>query len=189
MSTPDLTRRTWSEADKRLLIEYWSKLGSILLIALILKRPEGSVQTEASRLNLPRRTEEKGRHRKKWTEEEEKDLQTAINIFRTQDEKVRIIDIANFLGRSVDAVASHIQKKYSSRDEMKAFLYIPEDVAEIKRLISRQPIGGRNTPIVDTRKQHKMRDCLTCSRPFWSEGAHNRICPRCKSDSEFSDWD
>lgn len=188
MSTADLARRTWSEADKRLLIEYWPTLGSILLIALLLDRPEGSVQTEASRLNLPRRTEEKGRHRKKWTEEEEKDLQTAINIFRTADGSIKIIEVANFIGRSIDAVASRILKDYESREEMREGLYIPSSVEEIKRLTSR-PGPSLRVPQSDTRKLAKMRNCLTCSRPFWSEGAGNRICPRCKTDNESSDWD
>lgn len=189
MSTADLARRTWSEADKRLLIEYWSALGSILLIALLLDRPEGSVQTEASRLNLPRRTEEKGRHRKKWTEDEERDLQTAINIFRTTEGRIRIIEVANFIGRSIDAVASRILRDYESRDEMRGALFIPDDVDEIKRLTARSSGSPRPAQTTDTRKQQRMRDCLTCSKPFWSDGAHNRICPRCKSDQESSDWD
>lgn len=25
-----------------------------------------------------------------------------------------------------------------------------------------------------------MRDCLTCGRPFASEGKHNRLCPACR---------
>ena len=188
MSTADLARRTWSEADKRLLIEYWATLGSILLIALLLDRPEGSVQTEASRLNLPRRVEEKGRHRKKWTEDEERDLQTAINIFRTVDGRIRIIEVANFIGRSIDAVASRILRDYESRDEMRQALFIPDSIDDIKKLTARTGVDPRTTT-GDTRKTHKMRDCLTCSRPFWSEGAHNRICPRCKSDHESSEWD
>jgi len=188
MVTADLARRTWSEADKRLLIEYWATLGSILLIALLLDRPEGSVQTEASRLNLPRRVEEKGRHRKKWTDEEDADLQKALGIFKTSDDRIKIIDVANFLGRSIDAVATRISKEYSSRDEMRASLYIPDNIAEIKRLTAR-PTGNARSAQTDTRHKSMMRPCLTCSKPFWSEGAHNRICPRCKADNESaSDW-
>lgn len=187
MATADLARRTWSEADKRLLIEYWATLGSILLIALLLDRPEGSVQTEASRLNLPRRIEEKGRHRKKWTDEEDADLQTAIRIFRTSDDRIKIIDVANFIGRSIDAVASRIAKDYETRDDMRNALYIPESIAEIKRLTAKQS-GSARAPQTDTRQKAMMRPCLSCSKPFWSEGAHNRICPRCKADSESGDW-
>lgn len=189
MSTADLARRTWSDDDKSLLIEYWPTLGSIVLIALLLDRPEGSVQTEASRLNLPRRIEEKGRHRKKWTDTEDKDLESALNIFRTADGRIRIIDVANITGRSIDAVATRILKNYSSREEMRAALYIPSDIEEIKRQTAKQSSGIR-TPTTDSRKLKKMRNCLTCSKPFYSDGAHNRICPRCKTDHESSgDWD
>lgn len=33
----------------------------------------------------------------------------------------------------------------------------------------------------------KWRKCLCCDHTFWSEGAHNRLCNRCrlKSDSPF----
>lgn len=29
----------------------------------------------------------------------------------------------------------------------------------------------------------KTRSCLTCGRPFDSEGAHNRMCPQCRAHS------
>lgn len=188
MSTASLARQPWSEEDKRLLIEYWPTLGSIVLISILLDRPEGSVQTEASRRNLPRRVEEKGRHRKKWTESEEADLKSAIDIFRTPDGRIKIIDVANMTGRSIDAVASRILKDYSSREEMRAALYIPSDIEEIKRQTAKQD-GGIHQPVTDPRKVKKMRNCMTCSGPFHSDGAHNRICPRCKADSDSYDWE
>lgn len=188
MATADLARRTWSEADKRLLIEYWATLGSILLIALLLDRPEGSVQTEASRCNLPRRVEEKGRHRKKWTDEEDADLRTAIKIFRTSDDRIKIIDVANFIGRSIDAVASRISKDYETREDMRAALYIPESIAEIKRLTAKQS-GSARAPLTDSRHKAGVRACITCSKPFHSEGAHNRMCPRCLAGGDNdADW-
>ena len=183
MSLPDLARRAWSEDDKHLLIKYWDSLGSITLIALILNRPEGSVQTEASRLNLPRRLEDKGRHRKKWTESEVDDLNSAVNMFRTPDGRIRIIDVANVTGRSIDAVASRLAKDYGSREELRSAIYVPDNVEEIIKSAVRQTQNLR--PVVtDSRKLTKMRNCLTCSNPFWSEGAHNRICNRCKSDGD-----
>jgi Zn finger protein HypA/HybF involved in hydrogenase expression len=36
----------------------------------------------------------------------------------------------------------------------------------------------KETVEVDTRKERK---CLMCSTRFQSDGAHNRICPKCKS--------
>jgi len=36
------------------------------------------------------------------------------------------------------------------------------------------------------KKGVKVRNCLTCRTPFYSEGAHNRICDPCKdSNSEY----
>jgi hypothetical protein len=186
MSTPDLARRAWTEDDKRQLIEYWETLGSIILIALLLDRPEGSVQTEASRLNLPRRLEDKGHHRKKWTEDQLRALRTAVNAFRTPDGKIKIIEVANVTGRTVDAVASKLAADYGSREELRNALYIPADLAEVRRKAHRNAASVR-APVTDSRKLTKMRGCLSCTKPFWSEGAHNRICPRCKSDHD-SDW-
>ncbi len=33
----------------------------------------------------------------------------------------------------------------------------------------------------------KERKCLMCSRPFQSQGPHNRICPRCVSTQAYRD--
>ncbi|MFG6082208.1 hypothetical protein ACEUZ9_002851 [Paracoccus litorisediminis] len=39
------------------------------------------------------------------------------------------------------------------------------------------------------KKGAKLRDCLTCRRPFHSEGAHNRICDPCKEGHSQYDTD
>ena len=44
----------------------------------------------------------------------------------------------------------------------------------------------------ETRKRRsiagkKKRPCITCARPFWSAGAHNRMCDPCRSRAN-SDW-
>lgn len=59
MTLQEIARRPWTESDKRDLIRFWDSVGSIFLISLLMDRPEGAIQTEASRLNLPRRSEEK----------------------------------------------------------------------------------------------------------------------------------
>ena len=56
----DIARRPWTDDDKKMLIVYWETIGSVSVISILLERPEGSVQTEASRINLPRRTEDRG---------------------------------------------------------------------------------------------------------------------------------
>lgn len=183
MPVPDTSRRPWTEHDKRRLIHYWESLGSIFLIALLLERPEGSVQTEASRLNLPRRAEDKGRHRKKWTAEEHDELKAAARDCRTPDGRIRIMDVADRVGRSVDAVASRLADEYENRSELRESIYVPESVLE--RMVAAKPAPA---PDADPRRTPKVRHCMTCEKLFFSEGAHNRICPRCKEGDE-SDWE
>ena len=183
MPVPDTSRRPWSEHDKGRLIQYWDSLGSIFLIALLLERPEGSVQTEASRLNLPRRAEDKGRHRKKWTPDEHDELRRAARECRTEDGRIRIMDVAERVGRSIDAVASRLADEYESRTELRESIYVPE--AALQRMAAAKPAPSTET---DPRRVHKVRKCISCEKPFYSEGAHNRICKRCKESDE-SDWD
>lgn len=184
MASAETSRRPWSEDDKRRLIGYWDSLGSIFLIALLLDRPEGSVQTEASRLNLPRRSEDKGRHRKKWTEREFTELRDASTACRTEDGRIKIIEVAERVGRSVDAVASRLAEEYENRSQLREMIYVPESALLQKAAAQPAKVG----PLGDTRKQPKVRVCLSCTTPFYSEGAHNRICKRCK-ESDDSDWD
>lgn len=185
MASAETTRRPWSEDDKRRLIGYWDSLGSIFLIALLLDRPEGSVQTEASRLNLPRRSEDKGRHRKKWTEREFTELADAKDACRTPDGRIKIIEVAERVGRSVDAVASRLAEEYDNRTALRDVIFVPESA-----LAPKAPVVAKtgSLSLGDTRKQPKVRVCLSCTTPFYSEGAHNRICKRCK-ESDDSDWD
>jgi len=183
MPVTETARRDWSESEKRRLIHYWDSLGSIFLIALLLDRPEGSVQTEASRLNLPRRAEDKGRHRKKWTPEEHEELRAAARECRTTDGRILIMDVADRVGRSVDAVASRLSEDFENRRSLRESIYVPEAVLE--RMAAAKPAPA---PGADPRRLSKVRNCMTCEKLFFSEGAHNRICPRCKEGDE-SDWD
>ena len=32
--------------------------------------------------------------------------------------------------------------------------------------------------------QSGYRPCMSCQKPFLSEGSHNRLCPRCKSRAD-----
>jgi Zn finger protein HypA/HybF involved in hydrogenase expression len=188
--TKEMVRRPWSESDKRRLIAYWDSIGSVVLISILLDRPEGSVQTEASRLNLPRRTEDRGRHRKKWSLEEADDLIRTVESCKEESGKIRIVEVARKIGRSIDAVISRLEDHYGSRDELKHSIVVTE--AEIAAFsVSPAPrsteAAGPNGHI-DSRKISMMRTCLSCQKPFWSTGAGNRICPKCKNNDS-SDWD
>lgn len=187
-STSEMASRApWTQDDRRLLMEYWGELGSILLIALVMNRPEGSVQTEASRTQLPRRMEDKGKHRKKWSEQEISDLEAAVSIHTDNCGRIKIIEVANMVGRSIDAVATRLKKDYDSSEEFRDAIVIPKDLEEIKRSVSSSADILRKPAAGDTRQTAMTRTCLSCQKPFYSESAGNRICPRCKADKE-SAW-
>ncbi len=189
----DALRRPWSEADKHRLIRLWEGVGSVVLIAYLLDRPVGSVQTEASRLQLPRRGEDKNRHRKKWTDDEDAALMSTVEDCRDGTGRVRIIEVARRANRSIDAVVNRMAEITGERRDLKDLIRVTE--AEIMAFGAEQ--AARLAPVVDptvpktpidTRNVPRMRGCLTCQKPFWSTGAGNRICPKCRS-GDSGDWD
>ncbi len=183
MTLQEIARRPWTESDKRDLIRFWDSVGSIFLISLLMDRPEGAIQTEASRLNLPRRSEEKGRHRKKWTSEEESRLEQAVARFKDSQGRIRIVEVSEAIGRSVDAIASRLADSFVDvRDFRKMIAFDREALLEK----AAQPVAVVK-PVSDRRKLSMIHTCLSCSKPFHSSGAGNRICKRCSSIDE-SDW-
>lgn len=195
----DVQRKSWTEKENKMLIGYWDVVGSITLLSLILKRSPSSIQTQASRLSLPRRTENLQRHRRRWSEEEERMLDAAM-LTETDDKGlVRIDIIAQKLDRSVDAVVAKLATKFENPDDLIAKIYIPE--AKLKDITTPvttkksakkpepklDPRTGRKA-IEDTRHMAKQRNCLVCSKPFWSQGAHHRVCGRCKKTHEEDGW-
>jgi len=178
----DLRRRPWTDADDRALIDLWPRVGSIVLIALELERSSSSVQTQASRRGLPRRTEGNDRHRRKWTPEDLAALDASVARHRMADGRIPICEIADDVGRSIDAVAARLAETLGGEDEL--FKVI---------LVTRRPAAARKAPAAqggtDPRKVGKMRECMTCRKTFWSEGAHNRRCMTCKSSESDTNWD
>ncbi|AOG03119.1 hypothetical protein [Bosea sp. RAC05] len=183
MTVLETTRRPWTETDKRDLMRFWESIGSIFLISVLMERPEGAIQTEASRLNLPRRAEDKGHHRKKWTAEEDRRLDDAVNLCRDDDGRIRITEVADTIGRSVDAVASKLVEKFESSRAMRDAIVIPQ--ADL--LAKAEAAAARPKATSDRRSMAMIRRCLCCERPFNSSGAGNRICKRCRSQDD-SDW-
>lgn len=41
----------------------------------------------------------------------------------------------------------------------------------------------------DPKPETTPRKCMCCQREFPSEGAHNRLCPRCKGDKTMTPWE
>lgn len=176
----DLTRRPWTDADDRRLIDLWPRIGSIVLIALDLERSSSSVQTRASRLGLPRRTEGNERHRRKWTREDVERLESSVAKWTGDDDSVPICEIADEVGRSIDAVAARLSEALGGEDVLFSRIKVT------KRLLKPAPKPKQEA---DPRKVGRRRPCMCCQRVFWSEGAHNRLCASCKRDEGGNDWD
>lgn len=188
-------RKSWSNDETRLLIESWDTVGSITLLSLILKRSPSSIQTQASRIGLPRRNEQLQRHRRRWKPEEEILLKNILIEETDKNGKIRIDNIASKLDRTVDAVIAKLADDFYDNETLLNKIYIPN--SKLERLLRKE-----NTPIKkaevdpktghklieDTRRTSKMRKCLTCTKPFWSDGAHNRVCDKCKKIHEGDDW-
>jgi len=177
----DLRRRPWTDGDNRRLIDLWPRVGSIVLIALELERSSSSVQTQASRLGLPRRTEGNERHRRKWTPDDIAKLDQSVANRTDKDGSIPICEIAEDVGRSIDAVASKLAETMGGEEHLFPLIKVTE--SKLQALAVKKPEKG-----IDPRKIGKKRPCLCCSKIFWSEGAHNRLCFSCKS-GEGSDWD
>lgn len=189
----DTERRPWSDPDKHRLIGLWEKVGSVVLIAILMDRPVGSVQTEASRLQLPRRAEDKDHQRRKWTSEQDDTLLDTVEECRDTDGRIRIIDVSDRVRRSIDAIVNHLAEMEGKRSLNLRSTFSASE-AEIMRFGQRQ--SERNAPTceavpggrIDSRLVEKMRKCMPCGKPFWSKSAGNRICPKCKN-CEAPEWD
>jgi len=182
MVLADGSRRPWRDSDKTDLVRYWEAIGSIFLISLLMDRPEGAIQTEASRLSLPRRNEDKGCHRKKWTDDENVRLDDAVAKCRTPDGKIRITEVADIIGRSVDAVASKLSERFESGQDLRDTIIIPEDDlrARAAAIKSKAPSASG--------KKSGIRKCICCQKPFNSSWIGNRVCKRCSNTQDDTEW-
>ena len=188
-------RKSWSNQETQLLIESWDSVGSITLLSLILKRSPSSIQTQASRIGLPRRNEQLQRHRRRWQSEEEVLLQKILKDETDSKGKIRIDNIASKLNRTVDAIIAKLADDFYDAETLIEKIYIPNSKLEKllkkedkpKKLLEIDPKTGKRA-IEDTRQSSKMRKCLTCTKPFWSSGAHNRVCDKCKKAHDNDDW-
>jgi hypothetical protein len=175
----DSRRRGWDEDDNNALIHMWDRVSSIVLIALELNRTTSSVQTQASRRGLPRRKEHNERHRRKWTPEDLKLLDQKLDHHTNEEGEIFICEIADDMQRSIDAVATKLSEMFGGDEELFPKLKVTHKVHE-----AIQVVVSKN---VDQRKVAKTRDCMHCKRPFWSEGAHNRLCLPCKREEAGAD--
>lgn len=174
------TRMSWSAQEILNFRNLWEIFQSLVIIAIVLSRTLSSVRVQASRLGFPRRVHQEGKRISKWTKEELQLLQDELHKFKDKQGRILIVELANHLNRGVDAVFYKIAPLYSTEDEALKNLNISGAVKEAFKAVCRKSADDRNAP--------KMRDCLTCQTPFWSEGAGNRMCNKCKRSDLASDW-
>jgi hypothetical protein len=189
-------RKPWTNEETDTLIRAWEDVGSIILLSILLKRSTSSVQTQASRIGLPRRKESLQRHRRRWSRSEERQLEGLIATHSTKDNKIKIYEVAKAMARSVDAIAAKLVENLDDESQLLERIEIP---ASIRRKIDAPTASlliertyKKRGEIEDSRYKAKRRDCLMCQTGFWSEGAHNRVCGKCSSahenDESFGSW-
>lgn len=181
-------RKPWTENDNESLIDYWGQVGSVVLIAMLLERTPSSVQTQASRLGLPRRSDgKKGNHRRRWTECDETRLEEAIKQFTDTKGKIPIKKISQKVGRSVDAIVAKLATMYEDEKCLIDRIILPPPESDTKKPSEKSLSKPQQKPKPVNGKA-QMRPCMTCRKPFWSEGSHNRMCSRCRS-GDVDYWD
>jgi hypothetical protein len=179
-------RRSWGQKDDEDLIRYWDSVGSIVLISLLMGRTPSSIQTQASRKGLPRRAEERARHRRRWSDEEIAQMDRAIEETSTADGRFPIKDVADKVGRSIDAIAAKLTERYEDPAELLQRIVLP-NLKPVRGAAQRTKAAQQAKSRTDP--NGKVRKCLSCQNSFWSEGAHNRICSKCKRREGDADWD
>lgn len=181
----DLKRRPWTDEDNRALIGLWPRIGSIVLIAIELERSSSSVQTQASRLGLPRRLEGNDRHRRRWTASDVKGLEASVGKRVREDGKLPIYEISEDVGRSIDAVVAKLAEIMGGEGEIFDRIMVTKHHTAMAAI--KKPDGQEAG--IDPRKVGRMRTCMSCPRTFWSEGAGNRRCLACKANESDTNWD
>ncbi len=166
-------RQSWSSEDNELLIMLWNAIGCVPILSMIMERSVSSIQTQASRLNLPSRDDGGELRRRKFSKEEIDDLKESMGYVSDGfDGKIPILALAKELGIGVGAAFRRMEMFWGDEKEVLDRIIIP-DMEEIKKI-------GKNS------KNGKQCDCLSCRKPFWSAGSHNRVCDNCKRNAE---WD
>lgn len=180
---PQGKRRPWMHADNRMLMALWDAVGSVALIAIMMGRTRSSVQTQASRLGLPPREEDRDRHRRRWLDGDDARLDGLIAELTAADGKVPIQDVAGRMGRSVDAIVARLENRFGEESDLLSRLAAPTPPVSPEPPAPRPPLAGMSQ---DPRRAGKVKKCLKCRKDFWSEGAHNWVCVTCKRSD---DWD
>lgn len=176
-------RRQWNNKDNVMLQQYWDTVGSVILIALILDRTASSVQTQASRLNLPRRKEAKEKHRRKWSEQDEQNLQIVLNNATSEEGRISIEQIAKEMERSVDAIAAKLIDIFEDKEELLKRLIIP-----VPPPLKNKKRKSKIKPYIHIKAPKKVK-CIICDSIFEQVDESNLVCDNCKKeDKEEVEW-
>lgn len=186
---PQGKRRPWRDGDNTTLIDLWDTVGSVALIAIMMHRTPSSVQTQASRLGLPPRAEQRDRHRRRWQPEDDLQLDRLLEDLRLP-EGIPIEAVAKRTGRSVDAVLARIISRHGEDADILSQLVAPPlpKISGPSKAETNGKADPRKKTIEDKaqHKQGKVKKCLKCRKSFFSAGSHNWVCIPCKRSD---DWD
>lgn len=175
-------RKRWMNEDLILLIKLWAEFGSVMIISKIMDRPPSSIQTQASRRNLPKREIGSGRHRKKWNASDDKALGELIP-HGVADGSVDMASISKKCDRSIDAIFNRLVEHHSWDESVLLKKLKMPDTSDILMDLSSQ--SGQVKPAFKRINGKGTRTCPRCFRPFHSEGRWHQICSACKRTD---DW-
>lgn len=179
----------WTEQDVRFLAANWTKAASILILSMFMGRTASSIQTHASRKNLPKRNEFLEIDRRRWDAEDDARLEEIIAATRLADGRIPIVDVAHMMGRTIDAVAMRLDLLKVHPSSLQRILYVPDslinDCLQTRRIEAvkddeEDDFSDFDYEDLRLKPNPAMRTCLTCSKPFYSEGIGNRRCAPCK---------
>ncbi|MGY3582377.1 hypothetical protein ACVIGB_000699 [Bradyrhizobium sp. USDA 4341] len=179
--------KTWGDQEREHLVRYWCATRSIILTAAVLGRSTSAIQTAASRFNLPKRPLSDETHRRAWNSDDEAKWQKAKRDLTRRDGRLPLDKTAVRLHRSVDVVANRLMQEVGGDHTLFLRRIVVPQIEELPQF--EETLRGVDEPpkaeeVSDARNLGKMRKCLSCTRPFWSHSAGNRICNKCKSSSD-----
>ena len=186
-------KRGWLTSETSMLMEAWPRAESVYALAHSMGRSRMAVLVHAARIGLPAR-DNMVPGRRKWTQEElervDQEYQAVISGKKSHFDAE---NLAKEMGRSFDAILTKLEKRWGGEAIAKV------EPSSMRRRDGRHHAAGLDngllkanwTPEIEVLRRApergaKQRNCLSCGKSFWSEGAHNRICHHCKTTK---DWD
>jgi hypothetical protein len=150
---------------------YWPSIGSVTLIAMLMDRTPSSIQTQASRLGLPRRVDSRDAKRRPWTEEDDRALDAAVAELEGPEGSIQIDDVAVAVGRNIEQCMTRLIERH------------PEGQAVARRIRIRTSAPAprrRGDPNGRRVREEGAKKCIGCGKMFYSQDMVNlHQCPKC----------